>query len=168
MRASTFLLAVVLALIGGDARAQDNLTPHALRSGAENRGIMMGAEVAAEPLKNDTAYAQTLAREYNMLVPGNAMKFGPLRPTRSEFAFGDADSIADFAAAHNMKVRGHTLVWHNQIPKWLIDGNFSGDEVSAILSEHIRALVGRYRGRIYAWDVVNEAIDDNTKKLRDT
>jgi GH35 family endo-1,4-beta-xylanase len=87
MRASTSLLVFVLALIGGDATTQDNSTPYALRSGAENHGIMMGAEVAAEPLKNDRAYAQTLAREYNMLVPGNAMKFRPLRPTRSEFKF---------------------------------------------------------------------------------
>jgi endo-1,4-beta-xylanase len=63
-----------------------------------------------------------------------------------------------------MKVRGHTLVWHNQNPQWLINGNFSHDEISRILREHIQTVVTRYRGRIYAWDVVNEAIDDSSKQ----
>jgi endo-1,4-beta-xylanase len=65
-----------------------------------------------------------------------------------------------------MKLRGHTLVWHRQIPKWLTDGNFTRDETIKILKEHIQTLVGRYRGKILAWDVVNEVIDDKTGKFR--
>ena len=59
-----------------------------------------------------------------------------------------------------MKVRGHTLVWHRQNPKWLTDGNFSSTELARILEEHIKTVVGHYRGRIFAWDVVNEAFDE--------
>jgi endo-1,4-beta-xylanase len=59
-----------------------------------------------------------------------------------------------------MKLRGCTLVWHDQLPRWLVDGNFLRDEVSAIIREHIETVIGHYRGRVYAGDVVNEAIDD--------
>jgi endo-1,4-beta-xylanase len=159
---------VGLAVLAGTPGAQDNVLPDTLRTRAQERGVMMGAAVAQQPLKNDAIYAQTLAREYNMVVAENAMKFGPLHPSRDGFNFGDADAIADFAGAHGMKLRGHTLLWHNQNPQWLIDGGFSQAEISAILKEHIRTVVGRYRGRVYAWDVVNEAIDDNTKQLRET
>jgi endo-1,4-beta-xylanase len=65
-----------------------------------------------------------------------------------------------------MKLRGHTLVWHRQLPKWLVEGNFTRNETIKILKEHIQTLVGRYRGKILAWDVVNEAVDDKTGKFR--
>jgi endo-1,4-beta-xylanase len=144
--------------------AQEPALADTLRSGAQARGILLGAEVAPQPLQDEMRYGQTLAREFNIVVPGNAMKFGPLRPSRTQFSFAEADAVVDFAQAHAMKVRGHTLVWHNQNPPWLINGNFSHDEISKILKEHIQTVVTRYRGRIYAWDVVNEAIDDNSKR----
>jgi len=108
--------------------AQEPGVANTLRFAAQSRGILMGAEVTPQPLANEMRYAQTLAREFNIVVPGNAMKFGPLRPSRTQFSFADADAIVAFAEAHAMKVRGHTLVWHNQNPQWLINGNFSHDE----------------------------------------
>ena len=65
-----------------------------------------------------------------------------------------------------MVVRGHTLVWHSQIPGWLTGGNFTRDQVIAIMRDHIMTVVGRYRGRILAWDVVNEAVSDNNGQMR--
>ena len=61
-----------------------------------------------------------------------------------------------------MQVRGHTLVWHNELPQWLVTGKYSRDELTAIMREPISTVVGRYRGHVYAWDVVNEAVDDQT------
>lgn len=116
----------------------------------------------SRPLSDDAAYAAALAREFNVITAENAMKFRSLRPTRDRFNFQDADKIVDFATAHGMKVRGHTLVWHSAIPRWLLDGNFSKDEIAAILKEHIQTVLRHFRGRVYAWDVVNEAIDDST------
>jgi endo-1,4-beta-xylanase len=166
MFAATAMLLLLLGagLSTNNAVAQEPALANTLRFGAQARGILIGAEVASQPLENEMRYAQTLAREFNIVVPGNAMKFGPLRPSRAQFSFAEADAIVDFAEAHAMKVRGHTLVWHNQNPQWLINGIFSHDEISHILKEHIQAVVARYRGRIYAWDVVNEAIDDNSKR----
>jgi endo-1,4-beta-xylanase len=152
------LLAALLVPI--NTVGQELETGGTLRSAAQAQQFLVGAAAGLRPLETDPVYAQTLAREYNVLTTENEMKFEPLRPTRSRFAFADADKILDFATAHGMKLRGHTLVWHGQLPRWLVNGNFSRDEVSAILREHIETVIGHYRGRVYAWDVVNEAIDD--------
>ena len=138
-----------------------------LRSLAQARGIQIGAAVAAGPLRSEPLYAQTLAREFSMLTPENAMKFGPLHPGRERYDFSDADAIVDFAEAHDMRVRGHTLVWHNQLPPWLTAGKWTREELIEILREHIMTVVGHYRGRVVAWDVVNEAVADDGS-LRDT
>jgi endo-1,4-beta-xylanase len=137
-----------------------------LRSLAEKRGIYIGAAVAVGPLRNEPLYRRTAEREFNMIVAENAFKWSSLRPSRTKFDFKEADFLVKFAAANKMKLRGHTLVWHRQLPKWLTEGNFTRDETIALLKEHIQTLVGRYRGKIDAWDVVNEAIDDRTGKFR--
>jgi len=155
------LLFLETELLTHNSVAQESVLADTLRSSAQARGFLIGAAVAAQPLKDEEAYSQALAREFNVVVPENAMKFGSLRPSRTQFDFSDADAIVDFAEAHAMKVRGHTLVWHNQNPQWLVNENLSDSERSRILKEHIQTVVTRYRGRVYAWDVVNEAIDQN-------
>jgi endo-1,4-beta-xylanase len=137
-----------------------------LRSLADENGILIGAAVGASYL-NEALYAQTLSREFNILTTENALKFEPVHPSRGMYTFSDADAIISFAESHNMKVRGHTLVWHQQLPGWIIGGTFTHEEWINILHDHITTVVSRYRGRIYAWDVVNEAIDDSGS-LRNT
>jgi endo-1,4-beta-xylanase len=139
-----------------------------LRGAAFNRNILIGSAVDQDHIRRDPQYASTLGREFSAFTPENALKFGPLEPTRGTFKFDDADFLVNFAEANGMQVRGHTLVWHNELPQWLIGGKFSRDELIAIMHEHISTVVGRYRGRVYAWDVVNEAIDDQTGQLRET
>ena len=138
-----------------------------LRALAESHGRRIGAAVDADALAREATYREVLGREFNLVTPENAMKFGPLHPEPDRYDFEQADAIVDFAEAHGMQVRGHTLVWHNQLPRWLTTGQFSRDELVAILREHIQTVVGRYRGRVAAWDVVNEAIADDGS-LRDT
>lgn len=137
-----------------------------LRAYAERRGFHVGAAAAVRPLKNDPAYGETLRREFNMVVAENAFKWDALRPSRDRFDFAGADAVAEFARANRMAIRGHTLVWHRQVPRWLAAGKFTRDEVIEHLRRHIREVVGRYRGRVSAWDVVNEAVDDRTGELR--
>ncbi len=133
-----------------------------LRGAAFDRKILIGAGGAnPDPLRTDPAYGQTMAREFSALTPGNAMKFGPIHPAPDTYDFRDADAFVDFAQANAMQVRGHTLVWHDEQPKWLEQGTFTRDQLLAIMRDHIATVVGRYRGRIYAWDVVNEAINDD-------
>ena len=88
-----------------------------------------------------------------------------LRP--GSFSFAQGDEISAWAEANGIAQRGHVLVWHNALPGWLERGTFSGEELRSILKHHIQTIVSRYRGKIRAWDVVNEAVDDRGN-LRDT
>lgn len=139
-----------------------------LRAAAQAHNLLIGAAVDVTALRHDSTYAGTLAREFSAVTPENALKFGPLRPAQSTYDFDDADFLVDFAQAHSMQVRGHTLVWHNQLPGWLTGGTYTRDQLIAVLRDHISTVVGRYRGRISTWDVVNEGVDDTSGGLRDT
>jgi endo-1,4-beta-xylanase len=137
-----------------------------LRQEADRRGILVGT--AVNPVYLDQpAYATTLAREFNLLEPEDAMKWTALRRDEQSFDFSAADRLVDFAQAHGMKVRGHNLVWGIHNPKWLSEGNYNADQLHALMQEHIRRVVGRYRGKVFAWDVVNEAFDEHGE-LRDS
>ena len=131
----------------------------------------MGVAVSPRALK--TEEANLVVKHFNSITAENAMKMGPIHPRENEYAWQDGDSIVAFARRHNMKVRGHTLCWHNQTPRWMfVDA--AGNQVTKPvllqrLKDHITAVVSRYKGSIYAWDVVNEAISDKADEyLRPT
>jgi endo-1,4-beta-xylanase len=139
-----------------------------LRTSATAKGLFLGVAVNMTPFRNEPIYTDTLKREFNLLVAENAFKFDALHPAQTTFNFTDADALVAFAQANGMAIRGHTLAWHSQIPGWLTGGNFTRDQVIAILRDHIMTVVGRYRGKILAWDVVNEAIGDNGQLRTDS
>ncbi len=111
-------------------------------------------------------YRSVLAREFNVLTAENEMKFSSVQPTRGVYRYTQADSMVAFARANGMKVRGHTLAWYSQLPAWLSSGSFTRDEARALLDDHIRTVVGHFKGQIAAWDVVNEAFNDGTASFR--
>jgi endo-1,4-beta-xylanase len=153
-RTPALTLAAALCLgLGASVREQS------LRDAAQASGLLIGTAVRPAQL-SEAAYAATLAREFNMLEPEDALKWEVVHPERQSFDFSQADQIVDFATRHGIKVRGHTLVWHHQNPKWLTEGQFSSAELAEILEQHIKTVVGHYRGKIFAWDVVNEAFDE--------
>jgi endo-1,4-beta-xylanase len=134
-------------------------TAQTLRQDADRAGVFISAAVRPSQF-NEVAYASTLAREFNMLEPENDLKWSALRPDEKTFDFTQADQAVGFARVHGMKVRGHTLVWGWWNPAWLTDHPYSPQQLSALLQEHITRVMTRYRGQIYAWDVLNEAIDE--------
>src|SRR6267142_1782060 len=156
------LLAVISLLHASTVLAQND----SLRVYAQQRGFYIGAAVSMTPFRNEGPYLDTLKREYNIIVAENAFKFTATHPAQNTYNFADTDALVTFAEANGMKIRGHTLLWHQQIPTWVTNGNFTRDETIAIMREHIHTLVGRYKGRIWAWDVVNEAIADGSSALR--
>jgi endo-1,4-beta-xylanase len=131
-----------------------------LRREAERVSLLVGAAVRPEDL-SERAYAETLAREYNMIEPEDALKWWVVRADAGTFDFGPADRMVDFARAHGMKVRGHALVWDHSNPKWLTDRKWTPQELSSLLQNHITREVGHFRGQVFAWDVVNEAFDEH-------
>jgi endo-1,4-beta-xylanase len=127
---------------------------------ADARGILIGAATRPQ-MFSERLYSYTLAREFNLIEPEDAMKWWVLRPNAATFDFTQADLVVDFARTHRMKVRGHTLVWGWSNPTWLNLDSFKAVQLNALLQEHITKAVGRYRGRVFAWDVVNEAFDES-------
>ena len=102
--------------------------------------------------------------QFNSMTPENVMKMGPIHPEENRYNWEPADKIANFAVKNGLKLRGHTLCWHNQTPNWFFTDS-SGKTVSkevllARLKRHINDVVSRYKGKVYAWDVVNEAVPD--------
>jgi GH35 family endo-1,4-beta-xylanase/uncharacterized protein YjdB len=140
--------------------------PPSLRSHARLAGREVGTAVSTAALASDATYRQLLAAEFNSVTPENAMKFGPIHPAPNTYAFLEADSLLSFAAAHDMRVHGHVLLWHSQQPAWLTSGTPTRASLLAALQEHIRTVVTRYAGRIATWDVANEMIADDGSGLR--
>jgi endo-1,4-beta-xylanase len=129
----------------------------------------IGAAVSPEGL---IRFDEILKKHFNSVTAENVMKFSEIHPSEDTYSFNRADAIIDYAVKNNMKVRGHTLAWHQQVPDWVFvgpDGKEASKElVLKRLEEHIKTVVGRYKGKVYAWDVVNEAIDDGNLTLRQT
>jgi endo-1,4-beta-xylanase len=127
----------------------------------------MGAAVSPQGLKRPEE-AALIIKQFGSMTPENAMKMQPIHPQENVYFWRDADSIVAFAKANNLRLRGHTLCWHNQAPRWMfVDSSHNppdtvGKELLLKrLKEHITTVVSRYKGTIYAWDVVNEVISDN-------
>lgn len=120
--------------------------------------------VAVSPRALTTDEATLIRQQFNSLTAENALKMGPIHPKENQYNWKDADSIVAFAQRNHFKMRGHTLVWHNQTPDWIFKddkGNVVSKEVLlARMKAHINSVVSRYKGKLYAWDVVNEAISD--------
>lgn len=128
--------------------------------------MLIGTAVRPAHL-SEAAYASTLAAEFNLVEAEDAMKWRALRPDKSTFDFRQGDAVVRFAQAHNMKVRGHCLVWGRDNPDWLMNGNFSAKQLSRLLHQHLARVVKHYADHVFAWDVINEALDEQGN-LRDS
>ncbi len=132
-----------------------------LRQAAQAHGLDVGAAVAPGPLQRDAQYASTLARQFSMLTAENAMKSGPVHPEPERYDFAGGDLLVDFARRHDLAVRGHTLIWHNQLPAWVQADVWDYRDWQDFMESHIGAVATHYRGGVAFWDVVNEALDDD-------
>ena len=131
-----------------------------LREEADNAGLLIGTAVRPSQL-TESAYASTLAREFNMVEAEDAMKWWVLRPDKNTYDFHQADELVRFAQSHQMKVRGHCLVWGRDNPHWITQDEFNARQLSRLLHEHINRVMRHFTGEVFAWDVVNEALDEN-------
>ncbi|MDH6487952.1 endo-1,4-beta-xylanase [Streptomyces sp. SAI-127] len=130
-----------------------------LRDLAAAKGKVMGTAVTGSKLTG--TYGDLAGAQFNSLTPGNAMKWGSVEPARGSYDWAEADQIVNFAEAHGQQVRGHTLVWHSQNPGWLTNGTWTAAQLGRLMNDHIALEVGRYKGRLAAWDVVNEPFNED-------
>jgi endo-1,4-beta-xylanase len=150
-----------IAFSGGDARARaaqgqgEPAVP--LRSLAQRCGIRIGASEIRRHLLRDAAYRNRILRECSILTAGLELKWDRLRPTPETYDFSSADWMVDFAESNKLLFRGHNLAWHQALPKWF-PSVVTARNARNYLEQHISTVVGRYSGRIYSWDVVNEPV----------
>ena len=154
---------ILILFVFGMGQASANsvqIYGHPLRNLADQQQVLIGAAVEPD-LLDEPLYADILASQYNCLTPENRMKWQFIHPGKETYDFSGGDRLVEFAMQHQMQVRGHTLVWHNQNPSWLESGTWTKEDLLEILKDHITQVAGHYQGKIYAWDVVNEPIDDS-------
>jgi endo-1,4-beta-xylanase len=137
-----------------------------LREVADHAHLLVGAAVRPS-LFSEAPYSATLSREFNMVEPEDAMKWWMVRAHADTFDFREGDEVVRFAQAHDMKVRGHCLVWDHNNPEWLTHNHYTPHQLFQVLEEHVATEVKHYAGQVFAWDVVNEALDENGH-LRDS
>jgi endo-1,4-beta-xylanase len=125
--------------------------------------------VAVAPTSLTGSQATLILKHFGSLTAENVMKPALIHPEEKKYSWENADKIVNYAMANGMLVRGHTLCWHNQTAAWMFkdaQGNPVTKEVLLTrLKDHITQVVSRYKGKVYAWDVVNEAIDDDSSKI---
>ena len=154
------LAAVALALAASGLADPGSATEPTLGSAAASTGRYFGAALDPAYL-DEKPYDALAATQLTCVTPENQMKWGFVEPLRGTFNWRAADTLVAFAKANGQKLRGHTLVWHSQLPSWLINGAFQPNELKDLMVAHIAAEAGRYKGAVYAWDVVNEPFADD-------
>ena len=122
--------------------------------------FMIGVAVNQRNVTNPDQVA-LIKKEFNSMTAENDMKPEPTEPREGEFNWENADRIANFARANGIKLRGHTLMWHSQIGRWMTAEGTTKEQFYARMKNHIQAIVSRYKDVVYCWDVVNEAMEDN-------
>jgi endo-1,4-beta-xylanase len=179
MRTSRPLLAGVLALasvalVPGTAfaapapPADPNASEHSavigentLRALAEAAGIEIGVAVNADLLESNVKYRNIVNTQFSSVTAENVMKWEALNPEPGVYDWEAAEALIANAEANGQVVRGHTLVWHNQLPAWLTTGDYSAEELRVILENHVRTVAEHFAGDIQQWDVVNEIFNDD-------
>ena len=130
------------------------------------KGLLIGAAINGRQSSGGDAQAtEIVARHFNTITPENLLKWEAVHPAADNFVFEPADRFVDYAKQHGLVAIGHVLVWHQQTPKWVFESApgvpATKDELLARMKDHITRVMGRYRGRIHGWDVVNEALEED-------
>jgi endo-1,4-beta-xylanase len=136
----------------------------ALRSLAEAKGIYFGTALTQGNLSNGTLTGVAGA-QFDMVTPGNEMKWDTTEPSNGSYNFGPGDQIVSWAKSHNDRVRGHNLVWHSQLPSWV--SSLPLNQVQGVMESHITTEATHYKGQLYAWDVVNEPFNEDGSLRQD-
>lgn len=149
---ATAAVVAAVTLTGGSAFGS-------VRQKADRAGLTFGTAIQAGDVL-DPATKKFIAKNFNLIVPENAMKWVNLRPTKKFWNWSDMDKMVEFAEENHIAMKGHTFVWHQQNPPY-VSGLTTREEALSLLTEQITEVMTRYRGRIREYDVANEVLNDN-------
>ncbi len=158
---------ITAALLGAPAltasAATEGSGSSALKALAARSGLKIGTAVNTDQLGANARYDAITRDQFSSVTPENVMKWDAIEPQRGELDFAAADELVAFAKKNKQLVRGHTLVWYNQLPQWLVDigPSLTKQQATQILRQHIRDEMGHFKGKIWQWDVVNEAFEED-------
>jgi endo-1,4-beta-xylanase len=171
MRKLTLLVLAGALAAGAAAQTQSSpSSPSLTLKDAYRDAFLVGVAInRAQFTAEDQRGVKIIQQQFNSVSPENVLKWESVHPKPGEYDFAAADKYVEFGEANHMFIIGHTLVWHNQTPKWVFEddnGNpVTRQELLKRMKDHIKTVVGHYKGRIKGWDVVNEAIaDDGTMR----
>ncbi len=154
----------VCALLGAFAALHADPLPQSLKTAAHGRFLFGAAINEKVILGTDQEAVALFDRQFDAVSPENCLKWESVHPEPDRYDFAVADRYVDFGTKRHLNILGHTLMWHYQTPDWVFanpDGSpKTAPQLLATLREHICTVVGRYKGRITGWDVVNEAVAD--------
>ncbi|SHL57616.1 endo-1,4-beta-xylanase [Fibrobacter sp. UWOV1] len=149
------------ALIG--AGFSNAVADETIRDLAKERHRFIGTILNSEWFNDaiEPEFEEIHKTQFNVVVAENEMKFDATEPRENEFNFTKGDKMVEYAQANGLRVRGHALAWHSQVPGWV--NNYSGkkEKLLSVLKNHIDSVVGHWKGKVAEWDVVNEAINDD-------
>ena len=152
-----------------DAAACEQPDDCPLRVVAGGADVLIGTAVQSDLLESEPAYAEMVAAEFNSVTPENALKWDAVHPEPDTWTFEDADAIVDFAAEHDVAVKGHNLVWAQELvdstPDWVEEID-APDELRSALEEHITTVMEHF-DTVDRWDVVNEPLQTTGTELYD-
>jgi endo-1,4-beta-xylanase len=164
-----FLVSGCQKITAGDNEPVTEINPDSTKGLKDYYQNYFTIGVAVSPASLTGAQSELILKHFGSLTAENVMKPALIHPEENRYFWDNADKIVEYAQTNGLKVRGHTLVWHQQTPGWFFRdsaGNTVTKEVLlARLKEHITTVISRYKGKVYAWDVVNEALDDNDSKI---
>jgi endo-1,4-beta-xylanase len=156
---------LLLVMVVGVAVAGSHpaLAATTLRQAAEAKGIKFGTALSpSSNLSGNAKYMGVASSQFDVITPGNEMKWGSVEPTQGQFNWTGADQLVAFAQANNQGVRGHNLVWHSQLPNFVNSTNFpTSASVLQVMNQHIATEAGRFKGKVISWDVVNEPFNED-------
>ena len=157
------LISVALLLVTSGWAAEPVWIP--LREIAKSSSIHVGTAVKYDAIVENADYRAMVIREYDLVTPENALKWAALRRNAKTFNFHEADAIVEFAQTNHLLIRGHTLCWNldKYLPQWMLENKFTPAQARALMETHIKTVMGHYRGKIFCWDVVTEAVANNPK-----
>jgi endo-1,4-beta-xylanase len=160
-----FVISFMVIALFANCKAEESKSEKALQEALKGKFLIGVAMNADQITGKDTAGVRLIKEHFNSITPENCMKSEVLQPEEGKFDFALADQYVDFGQKNNMFIVGHTLIWHSQAPKWFFVDKDGKDVSREVLIErmknHITTVVGRYKGRVHGWDVVNEAIEDD-------
>jgi endo-1,4-beta-xylanase len=164
MSALTATVAAITATLLAVLSATPAQAASTLRSLAEGKGRYFGTALTTGDLSNSQEMA-VAGTQFDMVTPGNEMKWDTTEPSNGSYNFGPGDQIVNWAQSHSDRVRGHNLVWHSQLPGWV--SSLPLNQVQGVMESHITTEVNHYKGKIYAWDVINEPFNEDGSLRQD-